>query len=300
MHAPFSHSHSPSSKMSENFERVTFARADGKDVPVLLYGAKGAPAVVVIQEWWGVEFEVKQHAARIASLGYRALVPDLYRGKLGAEAEEAHHLMSNLDFQDACVDIIECARFLRKEGSPCVGVTGFCMGGALAIGAAAKAGGEIACTAPFYGYNAKLADVATTLRVPLQGHFGALDKSKGFADVAAAKALEEACKAAGVEHDVFIYDTVGQCVGRRGRACTHHCAGCELNSRCCTASLTFCVSPPLLSPLPRSGFLNATPEGIERKKKLGQGEHDQAAVDLAWARLEAFFAKHLTPAPATA
>jgi carboxymethylenebutenolidase len=40
-------------------------------------------------------------------------------------------------------------------------------------------------------------------------------------------------------------------------------------------------------------FMNATPAGVARKTALGQGAHDQAAVDLAWARLFAFFDKHL-------
>ena len=42
------------------------------------------------------------------------------------------------------------------------------------------------------------------------------------------------------------------------------------------------------------GFINSTAEGVARKAKLGQGAHDQAAVDLAWERLTVFFAKHLT------
>jgi len=238
-------------------EPLSFDRPDGKAVPCLVCGPAGAPAVIVIQEWWGVDFEVKEHAQKIAGLGFRALIPDLYRGKLGSEAEEAHHLMSSLDFPDAIVDILACARHLRAEGSPRVGVTGFCMGGALAIGSAVRGADVIDCTAPFYGYNANLADVAT-LKVPLQGHFGALDSSKGFSDPAAAAALAAKCaEATGkdgkpLESEVFNYPTVGH------------------------------------------GFMNATVAGVERKAKLGQGAHDQSAVDTAWARLQEFFAKHLT------
>ncbi len=40
-------------------------------------------------------------------------------------------------------------------------------------------------------------------------------------------------------------------------------------------------------------FMNATPEGIARRSALGQGGHDQAAVDLAWSRLFSFFDKYL-------
>ena len=189
-------------------ESISFARADGKAVPALVCGPVGAPAVVVIQEWWGVDFEIKEHAQRIAAMGYRALVPDLYRGKLGSEAEEAHHLMGALDFPDAVLDIIGCARHLRAEGSPRVGVTGFCMGGALTLGAAVRGADVLDCAAPCYGYNSQLADVAEC-KIPVQAHFGALDTSKGFSDPAASAALAAKLAAATgkggapLEHDVF-------------------------------------------------------------------------------------------------
>jgi dienelactone hydrolase len=75
-----------------------------------------------LQEWWGVDEEVRQHAAFIASKGYRAIVPDLYRGKLGLDAEEAHHLMTNLDFPGAVRCGAERQKTERKErGGKCCG-----------------------------------------------------------------------------------------------------------------------------------------------------------------------------------
>ena len=62
---------------------VTFKRPDGKDCSGYLVEPKAgaaAPAVVVLQEWWGVNEQIKGVAQRYAELGYRALVPDLYRG----------------------------------------------------------------------------------------------------------------------------------------------------------------------------------------------------------------------------
>jgi carboxymethylenebutenolidase len=44
------------------------------------------------------------------------------------DAEEAHHLMSNLDFPMAVKEIRAAAQFLRAEGSKKIGVIGFCMG----------------------------------------------------------------------------------------------------------------------------------------------------------------------------
>jgi carboxymethylenebutenolidase len=189
-------------------------------------------------------------AQKLASSGYRVVIPDLYRGKVGAEAEEAHHLMTNLDWPGAVEDVRGAARFLLAEGSPKVGVTGFCMGGALALAAAVHVAELSACVA-FYGVpNAKLADTKA-VRVPTQGHYGGLDPMKGFSDPLAAADLEEALKTAGVPHEVFIYPTVGH------------------------------------------AFMNASASGVARKAKLGQGAHDQKAVDLAWQRTLAWFGKYL-------
>ncbi len=68
---------------------------------------------------------------------YRVLVPDLYRGKLGVDAEEASHLMTNLDWAGAVQDISAAADLLAEDGNGSVGVVGFCMGGALSLASAA-------------------------------------------------------------------------------------------------------------------------------------------------------------------
>ena len=68
---------------------IEFKRPDGQAVKGYLaepVDKSNAPGVVVIQEWWGLDDEVKAVADRFAGAGYRALVPDLYRGKLAIEA----------------------------------------------------------------------------------------------------------------------------------------------------------------------------------------------------------------------
>ena len=114
---------------------VTFKRPDGQNVQGYLAeppSPQGAPGVVVIQEWWGLNDQIRGVADRLAAQGYRALVPDLYRGKVGLAANEAEHLMNALDFGDAASqDIAGAVAHLKDSGSAKVGVTGFCMGGAL-------------------------------------------------------------------------------------------------------------------------------------------------------------------------
>src|ERR1700676_5359985 len=91
---------------------VTFKRPDGQVIQGYLAEpehASGAPAVVVIQEWWGVNDQIRGVADRLASAGYLALVPDLYRGKATVEAEEAHHLVTGLNFGAAASQVVRGA-----------------------------------------------------------------------------------------------------------------------------------------------------------------------------------------------
>ena len=66
-------------------------RADGTKVPGYAFGdqeAEDAPTVIMLQEWWGVDAQVMEHAGRLADdSGYRVVIPDLYRGKIGVTAE---------------------------------------------------------------------------------------------------------------------------------------------------------------------------------------------------------------------
>jgi carboxymethylenebutenolidase len=116
---------------------VEFQRPDGQTASGWLAEAERPLAsVVVIQEWWGLNDQIRGVASRMAAAGFTALVPDLYRGKSTVEAEEAHHLMSGLNFGDAASqDVSGAVGFLKARaiGSGKVGVTGFCMGGALTV-----------------------------------------------------------------------------------------------------------------------------------------------------------------------
>ena len=115
---------------------VEFKRPDGKTCSG--YNSEPtkdgkAPGIVVIQEWWGLNDQIKGVADRLAEAGYRALVPDLYRGKVALEANEAEHLMKGLNFGDAAGQDVRGAVQHLKQSSPKVAVMGFCMGGAFTI-----------------------------------------------------------------------------------------------------------------------------------------------------------------------
>jgi len=183
---------------------ITFKRPDGQNVQGYLAEpehASGAAAVVVIQEWWGVNNQIRSVADRLASAGYVALVPDLYRGKSTVEAEEAHHLMSGLNFGDAASqDIRGAVQFLKSRGGK-VGVTGFCMGGALTL-LAVCAAPEIDAAVVWYGCPPLEYIDAAKIHVPLQAHWAIQDV---FFPIATTDLLQEKLGEAGVAFDFHRY-----------------------------------------------------------------------------------------------
>jgi carboxymethylenebutenolidase len=179
---------------------VQFTRPDGKIVDGYLVeppNVVNAPGIVVIQEWWGLDDQIKEVANRLASAGYRALVPDLYRGKLALEAHEAEHLMNDLNFGDAASqDIRGAVQYLKATGSAKVAVTGFCMGGALTVLSACFVP-ELDATVVWYGNPpAEFVD-ANNITKPMMGHWSMQDE---FFSPAGVDELEQKLKLAGVEH----------------------------------------------------------------------------------------------------
>jgi len=158
-------------------EMVQFKRPDGKTCPGYLATPKAgaaAPGFVVIQEWWGLNDQIKKTADRLAEAGYRALVPDLFRGKITTSSSEASHMMSNLNFPDAANQDIRGAAHHLKQSSKKVAVGGFCMGGALTLLAALHVP-EMDAGACFYGIPPLDAATFKTIQIPLICHFANRD-----------------------------------------------------------------------------------------------------------------------------
>src|SRR3954464_8301024 len=135
-----------------NTQRVTFPSSAGEASGVLATpdGAGKPPGVVVIQEWWGINDQIKSVAERYAAAGFAAIVPDLYHGKLAKDAEEANKLMSSLDFGKAIQEIAGAVAFLRERGSAKVAVPGLRLGAALSSAPPLHIRG-LAAVVPFYG-----------------------------------------------------------------------------------------------------------------------------------------------------
>jgi carboxymethylenebutenolidase len=176
---------------------ITYIRPDGSSVDAYLAdGPAGSPGVVVIQEWWGLNDQIRSVAERMALAGFTALVPDLYRGKSTVEAEEAHHLMTALDFGDAAKQDIRGAVQHLKRTCPKVGVTGFCMGGALTVLSSTMIP-EADAAVVWYGYPPIDFVDASKVHIPVMAHWATQDAAFSMSGV---DALEAKFRAANVRY----------------------------------------------------------------------------------------------------
>jgi len=185
---------------------VTIPVSGAESLPAYQNKPAGATmGVIVLQEWWGLNVSMQKTTDEFAAVGFFAICPDLYRGKVAKSREEAGHCSKSLDWGNAIRDIKVVVAYLKANGVGKVGVTGFCMGGALTIASAANIP-EIAGASCFYGCPDLGALSFSNVKYPIQLHFGRLDKAAGFSDPATAEKLQKHLEAAGVKADLFMYD----------------------------------------------------------------------------------------------
>lgn len=108
-------------------------------------------AVILIQEYWGLNDHIKDIANRYADEGFTAIAPDLYGGKVASSSKEASELMQALAIEDG-LEVIKNAMDTAREKYDFqhFGISGYCMGGTYALRAACELEG-ISASAPFYG-----------------------------------------------------------------------------------------------------------------------------------------------------
>jgi carboxymethylenebutenolidase len=158
-------------------ETLSFSTAGGDTTAYVARpdGGESAKAVILIQEWWGLNDHIRDIADRYADEGFTAVAPDLYRGRLATNPEEAGKMMQALAVEDGLDTIknaIDAAR--EKYGLTHFGITGYCMGGTFALRAACQLEG-LSAAAPFYG-DIPEEEVLKNLKVPTIFISGTKDK----------------------------------------------------------------------------------------------------------------------------
>ena len=186
---------------------ITYAANGVDDTGFLAQpGDAGAhPAVIVIQEWWGVDEHIRDVAGRLAGEGFVALAPDLYHGEVATEPDEARKLVMNLNRQRAMKDLLGAVRYLQSLDAVApkkVGCIGFCMGGSLTLALAAGTP-DVAAAAPFYAGFQPGADEIGRIEAEMFCAFGADDGGIPLENV---RKFEETLRATGRRAEVKVYD----------------------------------------------------------------------------------------------
>ena len=186
--------------------RISLRRPDGKEADGYLAKAAraNAPGVVVIQEWWGLQEQIKGVCDRLALAGYEALAPDLYAGTVVAyhDTAAAEREMNSLNFLDVTDQVVRGAALLLKASAARVGLIGFCLGGAVTVLGACRVP-ELSAAVCFYGLPPAQVAKPADLKAPLQAHFADRDD---WCTPQAVAAFEADVKEAGKDVEVFRYD----------------------------------------------------------------------------------------------
>ncbi len=187
-------------------EMIEFA-SNGGTAQGYLAGGSGTP-VIVIQEWWGLVPHIKDVCHRFAAEGFVALAPDLYRGEVTTEPDEAGKLMMALNVDQAAKDMSGAVdEVARRAGSDKVGVTGFCMGGGLALVLATRRPDKVKACVPWYGL-VPWPDAQpdwSTLEAEVLGHYAELD---GFFNPDAVAELQRTLDSLGKRAELIVHPGV--------------------------------------------------------------------------------------------
>jgi len=186
-------------------EKVTFPSNGHTCQGYLAKPAFGkGPAVVVIQEWWGLVPHIMDVCDRFAKEGFVAVAPDLYHGKTTKAPDEAGRLLMELDVERANAEIAGAADYVlaRPEcSSKTFGVVGFCLGGALTQ-YAATTNAKVGAAVSFYGGFKKVPLRWENLKAPILLIYGEMDDGVPAAEAAP---LEKKLKELGKTVDTQIF-----------------------------------------------------------------------------------------------
>jgi carboxymethylenebutenolidase len=166
------------------------------------------PGVIVIQEWWGLDDHIKNVCDRFAEEGFTAFAPDLYKGKKTKSPDEAGKLMMALNIDEA-EKIMRGAIQTLVNHEACtsgtVGVVGFCMGGQLAMYAAATNPEKVSACVNFYGVHPNVKPPYAKLKAPVLGLFAGRDS---YVNAEAVNRLSNELKQAGKDFEFHTYPDV--------------------------------------------------------------------------------------------
>ena len=191
-------------------KEVIYAHLDGTPVTGFLAMPKDAvdplPGILVIQEWWGLNDNVRAMARRFAGEGYVALAVDLYEGTVATNSDEAYAAMTkSMENAGRLSDNLRQARGYLKDtvGATRIGVVGWCFGGGWSLRAALEQGDGIDAAVMYYGKTVDDPAELAKLNAPLLGLFGGQDRGIPLDGV---RSMEKALGELGKDATIVVYD----------------------------------------------------------------------------------------------
>ena len=176
------------------------------------------PAVIVIQEIFGVNANVRGIAERFASEGYVAAAPDIFHrsGRLlevaYSDMDQARGLVESTSPEGLSADLNTVVRHLQAHPSALqgkLGITGYCFGGRVSFMAATSIPG-ITAAAVYYGGGIAAdggpLEQAANITAPIIGLFGNDDQNPSPDDV---RKIDAELTRLGKAHEFHSYDDAG-------------------------------------------------------------------------------------------
>ncbi|MEM1204481.1 MAG: dienelactone hydrolase family protein [Acidobacteriota bacterium] len=189
-------------------ERVVYGTVGDAEVTGYLAkpetGAEGAPGILVIQEWWGLNENIEAMARRLAGEGYVALAVDLY-GEVAEEPDRARELMqaAMAASEDLEANLRAGYAYLESLGAPKIGSIGWCFGGGMSLRTALLHPEDLDGAVIYYGRLVTETTELEPLQMPVLGIFGSEDQGIPLDMVAA---FEGGMKELGKDVRIEIYE----------------------------------------------------------------------------------------------
>ncbi len=189
---------------------ISYGRVGGVPVEGFLVrpvDARGPlPGLIVIHEWWGLNDNVRDEAARLAAEGYVVLAVDLYAGRVATQPPEAMKLSQQLTANPAPAEENLRAAYAwldQVEKAPRIGTIGWCLGGRWSLRTALLLPDQVDATVIYYGtVKADEAELAR-LQMPILGFFASKDRVVPAPTVTA---FEATMKQLGKDVDIHMYE----------------------------------------------------------------------------------------------
>lgn len=167
------------------------------------------PSLIVIQEWWGLNDNIRAMTEQLADQGYAALAVDLYDGQVAETPDEARALVEAALENPSRLEenLSQAYSYLDQLGAPTIGSIGWCFGGTWSLNTALLFPKSLDAAVIYYGGGITTErDRLQTLEMPIQGHFGELDSSPS---PETAREFEAVLTDLGKTAEIYLYEGAG-------------------------------------------------------------------------------------------